>query len=346
MPVHTLLGSDPLSVRAKALVYEDARSRVLLERIQQVAPSDATVLIYGETGTGKEIVARHVHALSRRTERAFVAINCGALSATLVESELFGHERGAFTGASSAKAGWFEEADGGTLFLDEIGDLPIAMQVKLLRILQEGEVVRLGSRTPLPVNVRLIAASNVRLEEAVLAGRFREDLYSKLDYQDIRLVDASPERALAMFESGLVDAWATWDPFLGSAQRAAPVRTLRDARGLTGNTSYYIATRAFAEQRRELVQQFLHEVNATARWASQNGPAALELLASQGSPQLDATTLGGGIGAWPIDAGHLASQQAVADTFLRLNLIARPVEVADASWRAPSPNPPTSPIYA
>jgi sigma-54-specific transcriptional regulator len=169
-----------LLVRATAFVFSDPKSRALHELIEKIAPSEATVLITGETGTGKELVARHVHALSNRREANFVAINCGAFSETLIESELFGYERGAFTGALQGKPGWFEAANGGTLFLDEIGDLPMPMQVKLLRVLQEREVVRLGSRNPIPINVRLIAATNVDLAEAVRAGRFREDLYFRL----------------------------------------------------------------------------------------------------------------------------------------------------------------------
>ncbi|MGC4093131.1 MAG: sigma 54-interacting transcriptional regulator [Polyangiaceae bacterium] len=183
MPLLTLdnPSAHSLSVRAKALVFEDEKSRALLERLRQVAPSSASVLVIGETGTGKEIVARHVHELSQRSERAFVAMNCGALPESLIESELFGHEKGSFTGALTTKAGWFEVASGGTLFLDEIGDLPLNMQVKLLRVLQEGEVVRVGAREPRRVDVRLIAATNVRLEEAVAAGRFRQDLYYRLN---------------------------------------------------------------------------------------------------------------------------------------------------------------------
>ncbi|WP_137174085.1 sigma-54-dependent Fis family transcriptional regulator [Massilia sp. HP4] len=169
-----------LLVRATAFVFADPRSRALQEMIERVAPSEATILVTGETGTGKELIARHVHALSRRSSARFVAINCGAFSETLIESELFGYEKGAYTGAMQGKAGWFETANGGTLFLDEIGDLPLPMQVKLLRVLQEREVVRLGSRQAVPIDVRLIAATNVDLAEAVRAGRFREDLYYRL----------------------------------------------------------------------------------------------------------------------------------------------------------------------
>jgi sigma-54-specific transcriptional regulator len=182
MAILTLPNADAqsLTVRAKALLFEDPRSRAVLERIHRIAPSEATVLVVGETGTGKEIVARHIHDLGPRAGKAFVAVNCGAFAQTLVESELFGHERGAFTGAIATRPGWFEAAQGGTLFLDEVGDLPLAVQVKLLRVLQEREVVRLGSRQALPIDVRLIAATNVDLDEAVAAGRFREDLYYRL----------------------------------------------------------------------------------------------------------------------------------------------------------------------
>lgn len=177
--------SDDL--RARALFFEDPKSKLIFERIQLIGPSTANVLITGETGTGKELIARHLHALSPRAKNPFLAVNCGAFSETLVESELFGHERGSFTGANAARAGWFEAACSGTLFLDEIGDLPLPMQVKLLRVLQERQVVRIGSRTPIPVDVRVIAATNVNLEEAVAAGRFREDLYYRLQVATLQI---------------------------------------------------------------------------------------------------------------------------------------------------------------
>ncbi|MDE1165385.1 MAG: sigma 54-interacting transcriptional regulator [Pseudomonas sp.] len=175
------------SIRATAQVFEDPKSQALLAHVQQIAPSEASVLIIGETGTGKELVARHIHNLSGRRNKPFVAVNCGAFSESLVEAELFGHEKGAFTGALSAKAGWFEEANGGTLFLDEIGDLPMPIQVKLLRVLQEREVVRLGSRKSIPIDVRVLAATNVQLEKAINAGHFREDLFYRLDVVSLEL---------------------------------------------------------------------------------------------------------------------------------------------------------------
>ncbi|MBC3952887.1 MULTISPECIES: sigma-54 interaction domain-containing protein [Pseudomonas] len=175
------------SIRATAQVFEDPKSKALLAHLKQIAPSDASVLIIGETGTGKELVARHIHNLSERRNQPFVAVNCGAFAESLVEAELFGHEKGAFTGALNAKAGWFEEANGGTLFLDEIGDLPMPIQVKLLRVLQEREVVRLGSRKSIPINVRVLAATNVQLEKAINAGHFREDLYYRLDVVNLEL---------------------------------------------------------------------------------------------------------------------------------------------------------------
>jgi len=176
-----------LSARASCLVFEDQASRSLLVEVQHIAPSDATVLIIGETGTGKELIARHIHELSNRRGGPFVAVNCAAINESLMESELFGHERGSFTGAVSDKAGWFETAQGGSLFLDEIGDLPFLLQAKLLRVIQEREVVRVGSRRPISIDTRLIAATNVKLDEAASAGRFRSDLYYRLKVASIDL---------------------------------------------------------------------------------------------------------------------------------------------------------------
>jgi DNA-binding NtrC family response regulator len=152
----------------------------LFDEIERVAPTDATVLLTGETGTGKEVTARTIHRFSRRAHERFLPVNCGAVAPTLIESEVFGHERGSFTGAVNRHAGMFERADGGTLFLDEITEMSPELQVKLLRILEGGEVVRIGSRTSLHVDVRVIAATNRDPREAVREGRLREDLLYRL----------------------------------------------------------------------------------------------------------------------------------------------------------------------
>ena len=164
---HELVGSGPAMTQ-------------LLAQIDRVAPSETRVCILGETGTGKELVARAIHEKSARRENAFVTLNCAAVPAELIESELFGHEKGAFTGAAAKHLGKFEQADGGTLFLDEIGDMPVAMQAKLLRVLEEGEVERVGGDKPIRVNVRVVVATHRNLEELVKQNAFRRDLYHRI----------------------------------------------------------------------------------------------------------------------------------------------------------------------
>jgi transcriptional regulator with GAF, ATPase, and Fis domain len=163
------------------IVGQSAPLAEVLRRVSQVAPTDATVLIEGETGTGKELIARAIHNLSPRKEQMLVKVNCAALPAALIESELFGHEKGSFTGATERRIGKFELADGGTIFLDEIGELPLELQSKLLRVLQERELERIGGRRVIPVDVRVIAATNRDLKKEVDAGRFREDLFFRLN---------------------------------------------------------------------------------------------------------------------------------------------------------------------
>src|SRR5689334_9708555 len=155
--------------------------KAVLSRIAKVAPTDSTVLVTGETGTGKELIARAVHKQSRRSGRAFVSVNCAALAPSLVSSELFGHEKGAFTGATQRRMGRFELADGGTIFLDEVGELPPDTQVALLRVLQEREFERVGGSQSIKVDVRVIAATNRDLKAAVARGNFREDLFYRLN---------------------------------------------------------------------------------------------------------------------------------------------------------------------
>lgn len=163
------------------IVYKSEIMRQLMRMVERVAPSHATVLILGESGTGKELVAQQIHKASNRRDKPFVAINCGALRETLLESELFGHERGAFTGAYARKIGLAEVANGGTLFLDEIGELSPGIQSKLLRFLQEGEIYRVGGKDPIKVDIRLVSATNRELEKEVVRGNFREDLFYRIN---------------------------------------------------------------------------------------------------------------------------------------------------------------------
>lgn len=179
------LENRALSARTRAeplqgLITNDAQMIKLCRMIEKVAPSDASILLLGESGTGKEILARGVHELSPRVKERFVAINCAAIPETLLESELFGYEKGAFSGAAKQTIGKIEYADKGTLFLDEIGDLPMSLQAKLLRFLQERVIERLGGRGEIPVNVRVVAATHQNLEELIKEGRFREDLFYRL----------------------------------------------------------------------------------------------------------------------------------------------------------------------
>ena len=169
------------------VIGESAGLRGVMERVEQVARTDAPVLILGETGSGKEVIARAIHGRSRRVRGPVVRINCGAIPPELVDSELFGHERGAFTGAIAARKGWFERADGGTLFLDEIGELPPAAQVRLLRVLQDGTLERVGGADTISVDVRIVAATHRNLESMVVTGGFREDLWYRLSVFPIRL---------------------------------------------------------------------------------------------------------------------------------------------------------------
>ena len=184
--IRRLLDRQRLS-RLTGLIGQSEGIREVLVKVEQIAPVSSTVLIEGESGTGKELVARAIHRLGPRRNKPFIAVNVGALPETLLESELFGHEKGAFTGAAERRIGRFELADTGTLFLDEIGDVPLATQVKLLRVLEEREITRVGGTQSIPVDVRVVAATNNPLRDGVEGGRFRSDLYYRLNVLSIYL---------------------------------------------------------------------------------------------------------------------------------------------------------------
>ena len=171
----------------EGVIGDSRQMRDVIERLRRIAPTHASVLIQGETGTGKELVAQAIHQNSPRKNRPFVALNCAALSEHILESELFGHVKGAFTDASTDRVGKFEYAHGGTMFLDEVGDMPMATQIKLLRVLENGEITRVGSNDPIKVNVRILSATNRNLEDSIEAGSFRNDLYHRLKVVTIRL---------------------------------------------------------------------------------------------------------------------------------------------------------------
>src|SRR5690606_5727074 len=158
-----------------------------IEKAIQVAPTDISVLVTGESGVGKEAIPKIIHSLSHRKHGKYIAVNCGAIPEGTIDSELFGHEKGAFTGATQTRSGYFEVADGGTIFLDEVGELPLPTQVRLLRVLENGEFLKVGSSTIQKTNVRIVAATNVNMAEAIQKGKFREDLYYRLSTVEINL---------------------------------------------------------------------------------------------------------------------------------------------------------------
>ena len=230
--VHEVFGFEHIVGRSAAM-------QRVFEVIEKIADADVTVLIRGESGTGKELVANALHYRSPRRSRAMVKMNCAALSRELVESELFGHERGAFTGASARREGKFEAADGGTLFLDEVGDMPLETQAKLLRAIQEKEFERVGGNAPIRVDVRLIAATNQDLEAAVRAGRFREDLYYRLRVVELVIPPLAERRE---------DIPLLVDHFLKEAAK----RFHREVKPLTGEALHACVGREWKGNVREL----------------------------------------------------------------------------------------------
>ena len=226
-PEHVQMRREVKAMKLPRQVAIDSASvRHLMEQVEQVAPTTATVLLMGETGSGKEVFAEAIHELSPRHHKPMVRLNCAAIPVSLIESELFGRERGAYTGALSRQAGRFEIADGSTIFLDEIGELPLDVQVKLLRVLQERTVERLGSSHPIKVNVRVIAATNRNLEQAVADKTFREDLYYRLNVFPLRV---PPLRERVQDIPSL--AWTFIDEFAGRVRQVDRVAVEGEPRG-------------------------------------------------------------------------------------------------------------------
>jgi transcriptional regulator with PAS, ATPase and Fis domain len=170
-----------------SIIGNNNQLNLALQKAMRVAPTDITVLVTGESGVGKEAIPKIIHSLSHRKHAKYIAVNCGAIPEGTIDSELFGHEKGSFTGATVTRSGYFEEADGGTIFLDEVGELPLTTQVRLLRVLENGEFLKVGSSKVQKTSVRIVAATNVKMEQAIQKGKFREDLYYRLSTVEIHL---------------------------------------------------------------------------------------------------------------------------------------------------------------
>jgi DNA-binding NtrC family response regulator len=274
--------------RSKLVLGESPSMRELSQKVEQVAPSQARVLILGENGTGKEVVAHAIHERSRRADRPFVKLNCAAVPAELIESELFGHEKGAFTGAHVQRKGKFELADGGTLLLDEIGDMPLSMQAKVLRVLQEGELERVGGAETLKVDVRVLAATNKDLEREIAREKFREDLYYRLNVVTLRVppLRERTEDIAVLCRYFMDDASRRND--MRAKQFSADALVLLQAHRFPGNV----------RELRNLVERFCILAGSDTVTAADVGDA----VPAVGSPtrngdgsRSDSTALGGGV---------------------------------------------------
>jgi DNA-binding NtrC family response regulator len=287
----TRLETENRDLRARVgkhtLVFEGETMRRVMAQIERVAASETRVCIYGETGTGKELVARTLHEKSHRAAAPFVTLNCAAVPAELIESELFGHEKGSFTGAAQRHTGKFEQAHRGTLFLDEIGDMPTAMQAKLLRVLEEGEVERIGSSKPTAVDVRVVVATHRNLEQLVESGVFRRDLYHRVVVFPVQLPPLRQRRedlpALVGHFAGQVSAQNGWKPVgfapaaIEALQEYAWPGNIRELR----NVLERLLLLADSEVTAEVVRLALPAVRPSANPSPASGSAEHESLAQR-----------------------------------------------------------------
>lgn len=280
-----------------AVVFRDPVMAGVLKLADQIAPSDASVLVTGESGTGKEVLARYLHSKSRRANEKFVSVNCAAIPDNLLESELFGHEKGAFTGAVARRVGKFEEADKGTLLLDEISEMDIRLQAKLLRAIQEREIDRVGGSTPVKIDIRLIATSNRDLDQHVREGKFREDLYFRLNVFNLQL-PALRERP------GDIRALAEHFGKKYAEANGVPARPLSEAalQRLEGHH--------WRGNVREL-ENTMHRAVLLAAAGSEIGPEAILLTGESKSPAAPAGPAAGAVAAGPAAAGPAAAGPAV-----------------------------------
>jgi two-component system response regulator FlrC len=302
-------------VEPEPVAYAPSSQR-LIELARRVAASDCTVLIVGESGTGKEVLARFIHRRSPRASLPFVAVNCAAIPENMLEAMLFGYERGSFTGAHAAHPGKFEQAQGGTLLLDEITEMPLALQAKLLRVLQEREVERIGSRTPIALDVRVLATTNRRLREEVAAGRFREDLYYRLNVFPLALAPLRVRR----------------DDVLPLAMQLLSGRVRPGERipALSAEAAHLLLTYPWPGNVRELdnlLQRALILVNGPVirpehiQFELANDGAGLSEAGLQGSPGAAAAENGGADGAATAASGSLANSLGHAERDLILDAL-------------------------
>ncbi|MFW5695045.1 MAG: sigma-54 interaction domain-containing protein [Alkalispirochaeta sp.] len=289
--------TDSWTVQSPAIIGRSPATEAMRSRMEKVAPYSETALITGETGTGKELVARHIHNLSPRRDRAFVPVNCAALGSATIESELFGHRKGAFTGAAADRNGVFRAAAGGTLFLDEIGELPLPTQAKLLRVIEYGEVTPMGADTPLHVDVRIVAATNRDLSEMVTAGAFREDLFERIRQLEVP-VPPLRDRGDDVLEL------AEWFISRWSARH-------NREHHLTGEALEQIAAYHWPRNVRQL-QNVISQACTFAESAEIGGPQVVSLIDSSGGNLAEPSVQPNPAGSPPADAAPPEPEHAPA----------------------------------